>query len=103
MEKKYNSVLTENEKKQLDSLIKKGFSQSVIAQKLNLKQAFVLNYIETYHKKRKCQSCIYTASGQKGGCDYILVEGKSRRCNAAYCTKYVKGKAIKKIKNPSQI
>lgn len=47
-----------------------------------------------------CRTCKYrarpwNAERTNGGCDYILIVGKSRGCEVEDCDKYIKGKLQK--------
>lgn len=49
------------------------------------------------NKSTHCASCQYAGwfNSPSICCNYLLIEGKSRGCQARYCNKYVKGPRIK--------
>ena len=46
------------------------------------------------NNKEKCKTCRYRADRGEFGCNYILIEGHSRGCSVANCTRYEKGKRL---------
>lgn len=53
--------------------------------------------MEKYDRRERCLTCIYRGEKVDGiGCEYILIEGRSRGCSPDECDKYKKGKRKQK-------
>lgn len=45
--------------------------------------------------RKRCKTCRYRESEYKRGCNYLLVTGHMRGCDAEECSRYEKGPKIK--------
>lgn len=102
------SILDENAKEVIQQL-KDGKSRSTIAEKYNVRRQTVDYWIKKRNiilpekqatapsGKKRCSSCQYRQLDSKlGNCAYIFITGRSKRCKADNCDKYVKGKPLSK-------
>lgn len=50
--------------------------------------------------RKQCKTCRYRESDYKRGCNYLLVTGHMRGCDAEDCSRYEKGAKIRLENNP---
>lgn len=66
-------------------------------ERLRKRNAKQLSVKKQKKPKKKCKTCQYRSDkSSTNGCDYAWLTGTCRRCPVIGCTKYVKGKRLKK-------